>query len=112
MAYKVETFGGEALETDIQLLKAKMKYHRRTYEEVAKAMGINRDTFARRLKSKNFSVQELHGLMKAVPLTMSEVEEIFFKKEKSAVMHHSRHEDSFGISQDEESVPNLRKCVP
>ena len=74
--------GGESVEIDVQLLKAKLKYHKRTYAEVAEAIGMTRDTFARRLQREDFSIKNVHGLMESVPLTMDEVEEIFFGKEK------------------------------
>lgn len=72
------------MEIDVQLLKAKLKYHKRTYAEVAAALGMNRDTFARRLQREDFSIKNVHGLMESVPLTMDEVEEIFFAKKKDA----------------------------
>ena len=72
------------MKVDMQLLKAKLKYRKRTYAEVAAAIGMNRDTFARRLQREDFSVKNVHGLMEAVPLTMEEVQEIFFVKEKDA----------------------------
>lgn len=98
------------MEIDVQLLKAKLKYHKRTYAEVAEAIGMTRDTFARRLQREDFSIKNVHGLMESVPLTMDEVEEIFFGKEKSAMLHHDRHEDSKGLSPDGGSVLNPRKC--
>ena len=68
------------MEIDVQLLKAKLKYHKRTYAEVAAALGMTRDTFARRLQREDFSIKNVHGLMESVPLTMEEVKEIFFPR--------------------------------
>lgn len=67
------------MRTDIQLLKAKLKYHGKTYYEVAKAIGINRDTFTRRLEDGgSFRIKEVQAMMDFVPLTRDEVWEIFF----------------------------------
>ena len=66
------------MEIDVRLLKAKLKYNGRTYAEIAEALGMTRDTFAKRIQRQDFSIKHVHGLMKAVPLTMEEVLEIFF----------------------------------
>ncbi len=65
---------------DIQLLKSKLKYHNKTYQEIADALNITRDTFARRIKSGRFSVQDVAGMIKAIPLTWEEAEEIFLER--------------------------------
>jgi hypothetical protein len=67
---------------DMQLLKAKLKYHRRTYSEVAAQIGMNRDTFARRLSTggKDFRIGEVLTMMEFVPLTYEEMKQIFFTK--------------------------------
>lgn len=66
---------------DIQLLKAKLKYHNKTYYEVARAIGMNRDTFTRRLEDGgSFRVHEVQAMMKFIPLTRAEVQDIFFIK--------------------------------
>ena len=68
---------------DIQLLKAKLKYHNKTYYEVARAIGMNRDTFTRRLEDGgSFRVHEVQAIMDFVPLTRAEVREIFFARGK------------------------------
>jgi aminotransferase len=66
------------MEIDVDLLKAKLKYHKHTYQAVAAALGMNRDTFARRIGSGRFTVEQVHGLMMFVPLTLDEVVQIFF----------------------------------
>lgn len=67
------------MRTDIQLLKAKLKYHNKTYYEVAQAIGINRDTFTRRIEDGgSFRIKEVQAIMDFVPLTRGEVWEIFF----------------------------------
>ena len=66
---------------DIQLLKAKLKYHNKTYYEVACAIGINRDTFTRRLEDGgSFRVHEVQAMREFIPLTRAEVQDIFFTK--------------------------------
>ena len=67
------------MKTDIQLLKAKLKYHSKTYYEVSQAIGINIDTFTRRIKDGgSFRIKEVQAMMDFVPLTHDEVWEIFF----------------------------------
>ena len=66
------------MEIDTQMLKASLKYHKRTFAEMAAVLGINRDTFARRLATQHFTIRDVHLLMDAVPLTMDEMERIFF----------------------------------
>lgn len=64
---------------DIRLLKAKLKYHDKTYYEVAQAIGMNRDTFTRRLEDGgSFRVREVQVMMEYIPLTRDETWEIFF----------------------------------
>lgn len=70
------------MEVDTRLLEAKMKYHRRTHEQVAKCIGVNRGTLERKLRSGDFSIRQVHGLMEAVPLTMDDVHGIFFAEKK------------------------------
>ena len=66
---------------DIQLLKAKLKYRNKTYYEVACAIGMNRDTFTRRLEDGgSFRVHEVQAMMEFIPLTRAEVQDIFFTK--------------------------------
>jgi len=68
--------------TDAQLLKATLKYHRITYAEAAKAMNINRDTFARRLRSNGFLLKDVQALAKLIPLNGDEILSIFFPDSK------------------------------
>ena len=72
------------MEIDAQLLKAKLKYHRRTYADMAKAFGVSHDTFSRWIREKAFTIKQVHILMEIVPLSMEEVQEIFFAKKKDA----------------------------
>ena len=70
------------MDVDMRLLKAKLKYHDRTYTEIAESLGINRDTFSKRLATGKFTLRDIHKMMKSVPLTMEEVEAIFFVKNR------------------------------
>ena len=65
---------------DMQLLKAKLKYNDRTYAEIAKAIGINRDTFAKRLITGRFLISDVQKMMDVIPLSIDEMEDIFFIK--------------------------------
>lgn len=66
---------------DIRLLKSKLKYHERTYRDVAMAIGINHDTFTRRMKDGgSFRVSEVQAMMDFVPLTEEDVRDIFFAR--------------------------------
>lgn len=63
---------------DTQELKAKMAYHKRLQKEIATALGITRATLNLKLQKGNFKISEIHKLMEIVPLSMKEVESIFF----------------------------------
>lgn len=65
---------------DTQELKARMAYHSRLQREVAKAIGMTRATLNLKLQSGDFKISEIHKLMEAIPLSMEEVERIFFVK--------------------------------
>lgn len=66
---------------NINRLKGLIREHGKTFEEVGKAAGMNRDTFTRRMQSegKDFKVSEILAMAAFIPLTMSDIEEIFFK---------------------------------
>lgn len=68
--------------TNIQKLKGLIKEHNKTFEQVAISIGINRDTFTRRLLSRglDFKISEIHKMADFIPLTMPETIEIFLKK--------------------------------
>ncbi len=72
------------METDLQMLKAILKYHDMTQAKIAQNLGITRDTFARRLRRDSFRIHEVRKMMEVIPLTMQEVEEIFFTKKQDA----------------------------
>ena len=65
------------MQVDIQELKARMVYHKRFQRDIAKAVGISSKTFGVKLHTGDFKISEIHKLMKAVPLTMQDVEKIF-----------------------------------
>ena len=66
------------MKVDIQELKAKMAYNNRLNKEVAESLGISRNTFSLKLQTGDFKISEIHRLMKAIPLSMQEVKQIFF----------------------------------
>ena len=70
------------MQVDIQELKARMVYNKRLQRDIAKAVGVSSKTFGLKLKTGDFKISEIHKLMKAVPLTMQDVEKIFFAEGK------------------------------
>lgn len=66
------------MKVNIQELRALMKYHNRLQKDVAKAIGISRNTFALKLQSGDFKVSEIHKLIEVVPMTMQDVIKVFF----------------------------------
>ena len=67
------------MKVDIQELKAKMAYNNRLNKEVAESLGISRNTFSLKLQTGDFKISEIHKMMKNIPLSLKEVEEIFFQ---------------------------------
>ena len=68
------------MKVDTQELRALMTYHNRSQKNVAKAIGLSRNTFMLKLQSGDFKVSEIHRLMEAVPMTMQDVEKVFFSE--------------------------------
>lgn len=68
------------MDINIDLLRRTMMYHGLTNENAAKALGISRDAFQRRLRKRSFRVSEVHMLMRCIPLTKEEVWQIFFSE--------------------------------
>lgn len=66
------------MKVDTQELRALMTYYSRSQKNVAEAIGLSRNTFMLKLQSGDFKISEIHRLMKAVPMTMQEVEKVFF----------------------------------
>lgn len=68
------------MNTNMQLLKGKIVERQTTQEAVADAVGIDRSTFYRKLKTDgmNFSIAEAHKIVAAIPLTKEEAIAIFF----------------------------------
>ena len=66
---------------DVARLKVLIKGSGKTYEQVGRAAGINRDTFTRRLKSDGgeFKVSEIYAMAEFIPLSKEELLEIFFQ---------------------------------
>lgn len=65
---------------DTQALRAKMTYHNLLQKDIADVLGITRTTLNSKLQTGEFKISEIHRLMEKIPLSMKEVEEIFFVK--------------------------------
>lgn len=64
---------------DIPLLNQAIKKHSWTNEKLAKAMGIHRDTLQRKKRGKiRFTVEELSVMREVIPLSDTELLQIFF----------------------------------
>lgn len=70
------------MKTNIDRMKGIMRERGKTFEGTAKVIGVYRDTFTRRMKSKGtqFTIAEIHAMADYIPLTVEEIQEIFFKK--------------------------------
>ena len=58
------------MKTDMQMLRACMKYHNRTQEDVSQALGMVRSTFYLHMKVGGFTISQIHKMMEYIPLTM------------------------------------------
>ena len=65
---------------DAQALRAKMTYRNLLQKDMAKALGMTRTTLNLKLQTGDFKISEIHRIMETIPLSMKEVEEIFFVK--------------------------------
>lgn len=63
---------------DSRGLLAKLTYCNKSQKDVSDALGVARSTLWRKLHDESFTIKEVHQLMKIVPLTMEDVEQIFF----------------------------------
>lgn len=64
-----------------QMLKGKIVEMNTTQEAIADSIGVNRTTFYRKMKNKGntFTVEEMHKMVQAIPLTKEEAITIFFE---------------------------------
>lgn len=67
---------------NVQRLREKIAEGSKTQESIADAMGMNRSTFYRKMKSggDGFTVGEIHKMMKYIPLTKREATDIFLSQ--------------------------------
>lgn len=67
---------------NIQKLKGKIVEKGNTQEGIANAMGMNRTTFYRKMKSggNGFSIGNIHKMVACIPLTKEEAIDIFFSQ--------------------------------
>ncbi len=68
------------MQVDVDLLRRTLKYHGLTNEDAGKILSVSRDAFQRRLRERSFRIDEIHMLMRTVPLTKDEVWQIFFNE--------------------------------
>ena len=62
---------------DVNKRKGKIAERNTTKEALADAIGINRSTFYRRLKTSTLTIRDIHGICKELSLTADEAIEIF-----------------------------------
>ena len=62
-------------------LKRLIYEHGKTYESVSHAIGINRDTFTRRIQSNglDFKISEIYKMAEYIPLSQNDIQNVFFK---------------------------------
>lgn len=65
---------------NVNKLRGKIVEKETDQESVARAIGMHRSTFYRKMKSggTEFTIGEIQNMVKAIPLTNSEAMEIFF----------------------------------
>ena len=70
---------GDRMKLNMDRLRGKIVEARTTQEAVADAIGIDRSTFYRKIKcgGKGFTIGEIHKIVKAIPLTRQEAQDIF-----------------------------------
>lgn len=62
---------------DVNKLNGKIAERNTTKGALADAIGINRSTFYRRLKTSTLTIRDIHGICKELSLTANEAVEIF-----------------------------------
>ena len=62
---------------DVNKLNGKIAERNTTKEALADAIGINRSTFYRRLKTSTLTIRDIHGICKELSLTANAAVEIF-----------------------------------
>lgn len=71
------------MKVDTQKLKGKIVEMGTTQEAVADAIHISRSTFCRKMKGlgRSFTIEEVHSMIAAIPLTEEEAIQIFLAKQ-------------------------------
>lgn len=62
---------------NIDKLNGKIAERNTTKEAIASAIGIDRSTFYRRLKTSTLTIRDIHGICEELELTVPEAVEIF-----------------------------------
>lgn len=67
------------MKTNINKLKGKLVENQKTTEQIAKAVGMDKSTFYRKVKSDGlkFTIAEVHKIVETIPLTEDEAIDIF-----------------------------------
>ena len=62
-------------------LKGLIYEHGKTYGSVCQVIGINKDTFTRRIQSNglDFKLSEIYKMAEYIPLSREDIQNVFFK---------------------------------
>ncbi|WP_295363659.1 helix-turn-helix domain-containing protein [uncultured Pseudoramibacter sp.] len=69
------------MKVDKKALRAELVLHGLTQEKIAKALGINRDTFRRRMDTNTFHLADVYKMVDFLSLQEDEILKIFFAKD-------------------------------
>lgn len=66
---------------DMNKLKGLIYEHGKTYESVSHVIGIDRNTFTRRIQSNGlaFKLSEIYKMAEYIPLSREDIQNVFFK---------------------------------
>lgn len=74
------------MKTDMQMLRACMKYHNRTQKDVSRALGMVRSTFYLHMKDGDFTISQIHKMMEYIPLDDGRRQPHLFRNKKSGAV--------------------------
>lgn len=66
------------MKTNVRLLRSCMTYNSLTEEDVRKAIGMDKATFSTRMEDGDFTISQIHKMMRYIPLALEDVCSIFF----------------------------------
>lgn len=75
----MQVYGGEKMNTNMDVLRGKIAERKTSQEELATKIGIDPSTFYRKMKKDgvNFTVGQMHKIVEALELTPAEAATIF-----------------------------------